>query len=244
MVALRGGYLMYKLFICLIVVLCLGSNVFAAGLDDLVTVVAQYRTSADAFAKDFGCMMAGGAFHQGSNLGLPGFDVGVHMPMKKPNVDNLIVTNAGLETMALPWAQLEIGLPFKLDLIVRGLSGTGLSYSGFGVRYGIFKSKLPLVPSVSAAVLSNSFEHTDFEATTMSVNVVISFKIPFLSPYISVGSDQSTAKFIASGIEGTGASTRIEAGINLGLIPLTYLQIGGGTANGDTIYSGGFGIKF
>lgn len=234
---------MYKLLLCCVISCCLFSNVFGGGLDDIVGFV-QSGSPADAFAKDFGCMMAGGAFHQGSNLGLPGFDVGIHMPMKKPNTDNLIATNAGLEMMALPWVQLEMGLPFKLDLIVRGFSGTGLSYSGFGVRYGIFKSKLPLVPSVSAAVLSSSFKHTDFEATTMSGNVVVSFKIPLLSPYICVGSDQATAKFTASGIEGKGSSTRIEAGINMGLIPLTYLHVGGGMVNGDMMYSGGFGLKF
>jgi hypothetical protein len=45
-------------------------------------------------------------------------------------------------------------------------------------------------------------------------------------------------------MKGTATGTRIEAGINLSLIPFTYLQLGGALVNGDMGYNAGFGVKF
>lgn len=209
----------------------------------------------DPLAKDLGSVMAGGSFHQGSALGVPGFDVGVHLPIKKASSENVLVSSAATN-IALPWVQAEIGLPAKIDLIARAGGGVGgVTLIGGGIRYGIIKGKLPGMPSVSVSALYSALNHDLFEANTISANAVISVKIPVITPYIGVGLDKTKVKpkdaafsgvgaSASRGIEGKASGYRAEAGINLSLFPLTYITLGAGLTNGDAAYHAGLGIKF
>lgn len=224
---------------------------FTSNLTGLENIV---QNNLDNFAKDLGGVLGGGAFHDGKALGLPGFDVGIHVPTKSVNNDNVIVKDADLEMLLVPIVQAEIGLPAKLNFIGRYTSFAGASMIGFGLRYGFLKGKLPGMPCLSAQLVYNTLNVTaagnEFNANTISIAGVASFNLPVINPYIGLGIDMTTVEpdsqipLPKSGMKGTATGTRLEAGVNISMVPLTYLQIGGGYINGETGYTLGLGIKF
>lgn len=248
---------MLKRAVVLITVLLVGINTaFAANLYDefnklknQVTDVA--KTQLDNFAKDLGALMGGGSFHQGKALGVPGFDIGIHVPAKKVNDDNVIVKNADLDTLLLPILQAEVGLPAKFDLIARFTTLGDSTMIGAGVRYGILKKGIPGVPSVSAQAIYNMLdvnaEGNKFSATNISIGGVASINLPIITPYVGVSFDNTSVtpdSAIIEGVEGSASGLRIEAGVNLSLVPFTYLHVGYALIGSETGYSLGLGIKF
>jgi hypothetical protein len=53
-----------------------------------------------------------------------------------------------------------------------------------------------------------------------------------------------TADSSITGLKGKATTSRLEAGINLTLLPFTYLQFGGVLVNGELGYTAGLGVKF
>ena len=191
-------------------------------------------------------------FHQGKALGFPGFDIGIHVPARKVSADNEIVKAAGIDTFMFPALQAEIGLPAKIDVLARYMGYAGSNLIGVGGRYGIFKGSLPLMPSLSVqgmyTMLDVNADANKFKANTMSVAAVASFNIPVVDPYVGLGFDSTSVEPDSSlslpGMKGSASNYRLEAGINLSLFPLTYLQLGGVLINSDLSYTAGLGVKF
>jgi hypothetical protein len=246
---------MKKLVSSLAVVMMLASSVFAANpfdqvnnlLNGQVTSVAQGML--DNFAKDLGGLMGGGSFHQGKSLGLPGFDVGIHVPTIKIKDEDTIIKSS-LDSVALPILQAEIGLPANLDLIARFTSYSDASLIGVGLRYGIIKNSLPGLPSLSVQGVYNTLNVNSglnkLKATTMSIAVITSIDLPIITPYAGVGMDNTevTPDSTITNLTGKASAVRAEVGINLSLVPFTYIQLGGALVNGDINYTAGLGIKF
>lgn len=213
------------------------------------------QTQLDALSKDLGALIGAGSFHQGKALGFPvGFDVGVQVPVLGVNKDDLILKDDASVAYGT-WGQAEIGLPLKLNLIVRGGKMQDAKLIGGGLRVGLFSSSIPGIPSVSIDGLYGKLTHDYFDAKTMTGNLVASFEIPFIHPYIGVGYDHTSLDPTAAGFLGAPASVsrslksttsgyRAEAGINLSLLPFTYLTLGAGMANGQKLYHTGLGVKF
>lgn len=227
------------------------ANPFDKFKDQLLSVARDSaQSSLDNFAKDLGALLGGGSFHQGQSLGIPGFDVGVHIPAKNVNTENTIIKTAGVDTILLPILQAEIGLPAKIDLIGRFTAYSDSTMTGFGLRYGIIKAPLPGFPSLSVQAVYNTLNvnagDNKFKAVTMSAGAVLSFNLPVVVPYLGAGIDSTTVDPDSTiiDISGKASGYRIEGGINLSLIPLMYLQLGGMYVNGDMGYTAGFGIKF
>jgi hypothetical protein len=209
----------------------------------------------DALAQDVGSVMGGGSFHQGKVLGFPlGFDVGIHVPVVKLDNNNTILKDDSSSVQAL-WSQLEIGLPAKINFIGRYGKFYDGNTMGGGLKYGIIKSMVPAVPSISVSVLYNKLEHDYFDMDTYSANAALSFDLPFIHPYIGLGYDHSLLKptalafvgvpgNISRSLEGEANGYRAEAGINVSIIPFTYLTVGAGLANGNSMYHAGVGAKF
>jgi hypothetical protein len=221
---------------------------FQAQLTSQAEAVIQTRL--DNFTKDLGVLMGGGSFHQGKALGFPGFDVGMHFVGKNTDKDNTVVKAAGVDAIALPIIQVEIGLPAKIDVFGRVMSYADASLVGGGVRYGIIKGALPVMPSISVQGMINnllvSAGANKFTASCMSVAAMASFNIPIVDPYIGIGMDQTevTADSSITALKGKATATRLEAGVNLTLFPFTYAQLGGVLTNGELSYSAGLGVKF
>ncbi len=210
------------------------------------------QASLDAMTKDLGAAIAGGSFHTGKALGFPiGFDIGVHVPVVGVSDDDKILKDDD-STLIGQWAQAEIGLPAKLNIFGRvGKIEYANAYGG-GLRWGVFDSAVPGIPSVSISGMYNKATHDFFDAETISGNLVVSFEVPFIHPYIGGGFDHTKVDVAdnASLPPGTGGLNssqdgyRVEAGINLSLIPFTYITLGGGLANGEELYHAGLGAKF
>jgi opacity protein-like surface antigen len=205
-----------------------------------------------AFAKELGPVLGGGMTHSGKTLGFPGFDVGIRMPIK--NIGNDFVFKSSDVTMlGLPMVQAEIGLPGKIDIIARmAPPAENISMMGVGVRYGIIKSGLPGIPSISVLGSYNKLSTDMLEVTTLSANVAVSFGLIIVTPYVNVGIDQTEVKATAKALagtpltsaSGTASTTRLEAGITFSPLPLIYIY-GGYVIIGDsTGYNVGAGLRF
>lgn len=232
-----------------------GANPFDEFQKEITGVVQEVaQKNLDNFAKDLGGMLGSGSFHDGKSLGLPGFDVGIHIPAKKVNEDNVIMKKAGLDTVLFPVLQAEIGLPAKIDLIGRFVSYNDATLVGGGLRYGIIKGAVPGLPSISVQALYNMLDvksgANKLKASTLSASVAASFGLPIVNPYVGVGIDYTSVEPDASitlpvsGMKGSASGVRLEGGINLSLVPFTYLQLGGALINGDMGYTLGLGVAF
>ena len=87
------------------------------------------------FALDLGGIIGGADFHSGRTLGFPGFDVGISGTVQfRPDRDDLILRNSGVQRFGMPMVQAEIGLPFKFDVIAPGFGYQGATLYGGGDR--------------------------------------------------------------------------------------------------------------
>jgi len=238
----------------------LGSVVYADFLDDVKKMIGtQYKDYFDPLAKEINVAMNGGLFHQGKPLGITGFDAGLKIPLKKINQDfsdklkTLQIESP--QIFGLPWLQLEKGLPAKIDLVARvGIPIQGVTMYGVGLRYGIFSSIIPGIPDISIMGVYSSLSHEMLIATTKSANIVASFGLPLIKPYIGLGIDSTEVKatdkakqntpMVSEEVKGESNVTRIELGINLNIIPLLYFNLGYGIVDSDNFYVLSAGLKF
>ena len=242
----------------LVTVLAAGlAAVGAARADDFSNNFRDHLNQAalDVLAKDLGAIAAAGSFHSGENLGFPlGFDVGAHAVIMRVQPENPVLRDDDAD-IASAFGQAEVGLPGRLNVIARGGVLGDAEVFGGGVRYGILTPSAPGLPAVSVAVLYNQIEHDLFDGQVLSGNAVVSVDLPFVRPYIGGGYDTSKLEPAGDAFTGPGAGAdrslegeadgyRAEAGVNLSLIPFTYINLGAGLANGERYYHGGVGARF
>jgi len=209
----------------------------------------------DPMAKDVGGVLGGGYYHYAKNLGLPGFDIGIRVPVKNISDDDIVLksTDSKNTIILLPLVQVEIGLPMNFDLIVRGISFEKISVFGGAIRYTFFSSKTLLDFSISGIIGYGSLSHDYMKANTTSANVIASIGIPIVKPYIGFGYDTST--LIAgdkaknenpalADLKGEYSGTRFEIGANISPFPFVYLYGAYNYIYGDTGYTFGLGVKF
>lgn len=237
-------------------VLMLGLVIVAAPVfadnfsNNFATVINQ--TTIDALAKDIGAVVGGSSFHTGKALGFPlGFDVGVHVDAIGVQDEDAILKDDDSKLIG-KWVQAEVGIPFSLNIIGRYGQIEDADAIGGGLRWGILNPSVPGMPALSITGLYTGTDHDLFQANTLSANAVVSIEIPFVHPYLGVGwdhtkidvKDNSTLPAGASDLNSSSDGTRVEIGVNLSLIPFTYINLGGGIANGQELYHAGLGVKF
>ncbi len=213
------------------------------------------QTALDALAKDIGSLMGGGSFHEGKALGFPlGIDIGVHgVGVELQDKDAILRDDDS--RMGAGWLQAEIGLPAKINVIARGGKFEDAKMFGGGLRIGLFTPSAPLMPAVSVTALYDTFKHDYVDANTLTANAVISVDVPFIHPYLGFGWDRTDLDptdraFNAApagtprGMDSSVSGYRGEIGVNISVIPFTYLSLGIGSANSKTLYHAGLGAKF
>ncbi|MBI2071317.1 MAG: hypothetical protein HYT79_12075 [Elusimicrobia bacterium] len=223
---------------------------FADPFDDFKKNVAQEFLK--PFAKDIGAVMGGGSFHTGRSLGFPGVDIGGHVTVQnKPSEDNKILKNAKVDAFGLPFLQGEVGLPFNVDVILRGISLQDITVVGGGLRYGLFKLRMvPLSPGLAVSVFGHALNHTAFSVAHQSANIALDLSVPIVSPYIGFGMDRTRVKVNQAdvagvvGLDAKATGTRFAAGVNLKPLPLVYLHGAVLSANSKTGFEAGLGVKF
>ncbi|MFH1367733.1 MAG: DUF6588 family protein [Elusimicrobiota bacterium] len=233
----------------------LASDTFDKFNDQITNVtITIAQENLDNFANDLGAVMCGGSYHHGKSLGFPGVDIGFHAALKSVPDKDKIVKAADLSYITLPVGQLEIGLPSNMDLIIRYASVANAAMTGGGLRYGILKNSMPFLPNISAQVTYNMLNveasANKFTATGMDAAVMASFNLPIIDPYVGVGyysasvEPDATIQTPQPGMKGTGSGMRAEVGVNMGLIPLTYLQLAANYVSGDIGGTVGLGVRF
>lgn len=212
--------------------------------------LAQAQANLNNLATDIGPVLGGDAFRSGKNLGFPGFDISVRTPYVKVSDNDTIVKSAGISNIPFPLIQAEIGLPFSIDLIGRFAAYYDSSMTGFGARYCILKSWIPGVPYVSVQSVYNSLSVNSgvnkLKASTWSSAVVASWKFLVIEPYIGASYDSTNINpdSTLSTLSGSANTMRYDGGINLALLPLTYLQLGVSSSSGNIGYTAGLGVSF
>ena len=205
------------------------------------------------FAKDLAGMLGASSYSTGRILGWGGFQLsahGVYVQRLNKNDTALGPRNEN-KNLFMPLIQGEIGLPFRLDGFIRAISYDGLTLAGGGLKWGITRPRdenytfqTMLVAMAQAGV------YRDFSLTHYSGNLVISFKTPYVTPYIGGGVDYMVltvegAKTAALQNKKSYTTTpRGTAGINIKLPMYMDMSLAANFASYGVGYEANFGVRF
>ncbi|MBI4376185.1 MAG: hypothetical protein HY549_07005 [Elusimicrobia bacterium] len=185
------------------------------------------------FARDLGGLLGAASFYPGRALGFPGFELdAIGVVQAKPDKDNLILLNGGVEAFGLPLLRAGVGLPFNIDVAGHGLAAEGVTILGGGLRYGVFQSGLltKFLPSVGLSFFADKVEHDDFKATHYAGNVSAVWELPIVKPFAGAGFDTTkltvkTAQVAGiTGLSETAKGYRLTAGLDVFPLPLVRLR--------------------
>lgn len=205
------------------------------------------------FTRDLGGVLGAATFHGGRPLGFSGFDVGARFGGQfYPSKGNSILRNNGVRLFGLPWLQAEIGLPFKLDGFIRGVSWQGLTIAGGGLRWGVHSvSDKPWAPHLLVSGVGHSVVHQHFSASHFGANLVLSSGNAVFMPYLGAGLDRtrlvvrnSTADPAVIGRVVSTTEGRYTAGFRVKPYQFTYLTLAYFLAHGQSGAEGGLGLRF
>lgn len=203
------------------------------------------------FARDLGGILGSATFHSGRSLGFSGFDMGMHGGIQlKPDQDDEILNKAGVGVFGIPWVQGEIGLPFRFDGFIRGISFQGITIAGGGLRYGVLKvSDKPYAPQVLVSMVAGSVVHQGFSVSHFGGDLVMSLSVPVLVPYLGLGLDRTRlvvkdAENVPRGTRILTSESRFTTGFTLKFLQFGYLQGAYTLAHGDSGFDIGLGIRF
>ena len=205
------------------------------------------------FTRDLGGLLGGATFHDGRSLGFSGFDVGARYSAQfSPSKGDNIMRNSGVRSFGLPWVQAEIGLPFKIDGFIRGISYQGVTVSGGGIRYGLYApSDKPWTPQVLVSALGDTVVHQSFSASHFGANLVASAGTPFFLPYVGAGVDRTRlvvrSSLLDPTLNGANVTTvegRYTAGVRLKPYQFTYVNVAYVLTHGQSGAEAGLGVRF
>ncbi|MCX5794488.1 MAG: hypothetical protein NTY77_03190 [Elusimicrobia bacterium] len=187
------------------------------------------------FARDLGGILGSATFHSARPLGFSGFDVGGHAGAQfYPSRGDTILRNKGVRAFGLPWIQAEIGMPYRIDGFIRGMSYEGLTVAGGGLRYGLLKtSDKPWAPQLLVCGVAHAVVYQSFSASHAGGSLVFSMGNSVFNPYLGAGLDHVRLVVrsapLAPTLNGTAFNTvesRFTAGVQLR--PWNYSVAGAG----------------
>jgi hypothetical protein len=239
----------------LLLTLCLLPLLAAAAKADVFGDFKKYATTdyLKPFAGDIGGLIGATDFNSGRAIGFPGFDVGIDGAIQaKPSANDGILRAAKVNAFGLPMAHAGVALPLlDADVMVRGVSYSGFSILGGGLRYQLLKSGTltKFIPDVSVSAYYDAISQNFFKGSHMSFDAVASFDIPVIKPYAGVGLDRTkieakSVPLLASGTSGTISNTRYTLGVRFSPMPLLYVYGAYNILHKQDGYSVGAGIKF
>lgn len=244
---------MKKLFFLTVILLC------SLGQAEAADQYGGFEQNADSgaikpFCRDLGGVLGSATFHGGRTLGVTGWDAGIRGGLLfNPQPDNRILRNNGVRrAFALPWVQAEVGMPFKFDGFVRGISYEGLTIAGGGLRYGLLKSAdTRWAPQLLVSGSGHSVVHQHFSASHFGASLVGSIGIPMFTPYLGAGFDRTRVVVRSSlydpFLNGKNFSTlesRFTAGMRFRPWPFFYINLAGILVKGRAGGEAGLGLRF
>jgi hypothetical protein len=207
------------------------------------------------FAKDLSGLLGAGTYTTGRILGWGGFQLaGRAAVMPRAHEKNTAfgpdVREAGGFKL-YPWIQGEIGLPFRFDGFIRASSYDGLTVAGGGLKWGMRRpTEILYTFQPMLVVMAESGVHKDFSLMHCSANMVISFKLPYVVPYIGGGVDymkltvQGADNASMEGKIAYAASPRGTAGVNIKLPAYIDLSLAANYANYGFGGEASLGVRF
>ncbi|MBI5417048.1 hypothetical protein HZA55_03765 [Candidatus Poribacteria bacterium] len=190
------------------------------------------------FAKELGGAIAYRQYQAAKPLGLTGFDLGLQVnisPIKNKDVWNKVYSYAGTKdapaVLPIPMIFVKKGLPFNIDLGVRGLPvpGTNLTIMGGNLKYSILEGTIA-TPAVGITVDYSQVKGSkDFDLNVLTANASISKGFGPLTPYGGIAMDQTDLKITNSTLKqlttnplsnAKASGTRLFAGLRFALLPI------------------------
>lgn len=224
------------------------------------------KGSLKPFARDLGGILGSSSFHSGRPLGFSGFDVGLRGGLQfSPDKRDKVLRDKGVKAFGLPWVQAEVGLPMRFDVFICGASFEGLTVSGGGLRWGVFKGgDKPWAFQLLVAGLGHAFVHQHFSGVHAGANIVGSMGNQYIVFYTGPGFDWT--RLVARSATPTGTADafpagetvrafeyRCTAGIKLKpfaavtsnkILPYLYLGAGYVLVHGESGIESSLGIRF
>jgi len=239
----------------LLLALCILPVLAAAARADIFSDFKKYaaKTYIKPFAEDLGGLIGSTDFNTGSALGFPGVEVGVDAAIQaNPDAGDKILRDAKVTSFAIPMAHADVALPLVgADVMLRGVSYSGFTIIGGGLRYPLLKSGTltKFIPDVSVSAYYDAITQDYFKGSHMSVDAAASFDIPVIKPYVGVGIDRTNIETksgtpVASGTSDTSSMPRYTLGVRLSPMPLVYIYGEYNVLHGQTGYTFGAGVKF
>lgn len=238
--------------LCLLSLLAAGAK--ADPFSDFKTQIqAQGKALLKPFAQDVGGLIGANDFRSGRTIGFPGFEAGLAAAVQaKPSPENKLLRNAGVDAFGVALLHGGAALPvIGADVMVRGVSYSGFSIVGGGLRKDVIKSGTltKFIPDVSVAAFYDVINYNYFKGSHLSLDASASFDIPIVKPYVGVGVDRTTLEIknvsaLLNGVDATISKPRYTLGVRLSPMPLLYVYGAYNILHGQTAYSAGAGVKF
>lgn len=185
------------------------------------------------FALDLGGVLGAASTDPGVSLGFPGFEAGIVSGMQfRPDRDDLILRNSGVKAFGVPMIQGAVGLPLGVSVVAHGMTYSGASIFGGGVRYSLFKPGLAtkMFPSVGLSFFADKVNAPAFSLLHYAANASAGLSLPLVTPFASVGYDLTKVSVGAAtfaGVAGQSAwarGTRVAVGADLTPFPFMRLR--------------------
>ena len=205
------------------------------------------------FTKDLAAMLGASSYTTGRILGWGGFQLsmhGVYVPRLNKKDTALGDDNKNL---FMPLIQGEIGLPFRLDGFIRAISYDGLTLAGGGLKWGITRPRdEDYTFQAMLVTLAQSGVYRDFSVSHYSGNLVVSFKTPYVTPYVGGGIDYmvltvETSPALAPTLmdkKAYSTTARGTVGLNFKLPKYMDMSLAANFASYGVGYEANFGVRF
>ncbi len=239
---------MNKKLIAAVVSIVCGFAATHAQAGDLSNLASLNQDQFDKLSKDLGAASAYRGVSPGNALGITGFDVGVELTQTKIENAGLLKQAGGSDSSNLfvPKLHVHKGLPLGFDIgaFVGRVSGIDANLFGAEVRYQIIEDGLA---SPSLALRASGSKLTGVSQTSLStaaIDVVLSKKLAFVTPYIGAGSVRSADKpKVGTLTESTNTQGRVFLGVNANFL-LSNFALEAERLGGVNSYSAKLGFRF
>ena len=203
------------------------------------------------FSKDLAGMLGASSYTTGRILGWGGFQLSMHgIWVPKLNKKDTVLGSDN-KNLFTPLIQGEIGLPFRLDGFIRAISYDGLTLAGGGLKWGITRPRdEDYTFQAMLVTLAQAGVYRDFSVSHYSGNLVISFKTPYVTPYIGGGVDymiltvESAADASLLDKKSYSTTARGAVGLNFKLPKYMDLSLAANFASYGVGYEANFGVRF
>jgi hypothetical protein len=222
-----------------------GATAFAGDLD---RVGQLSQSEFHSLSQDLGAVAAYKEVAPAAPLGVAGFDVGLELTASKLQNKGVYEQAGGsaTSTVYLPKLRVQKGLPWGVDIgaFVSKIGSSNISLMGLEARYALLDDTLA-APAIGLRVSgTRDMGAGKLDLSTVALDVVVSKKLTFITPFAGVGTVKVTSKTNAGGLASESFSQpRVFAGLNVNFV-LVNLAVEAEKQGGVNSLSAKAGLRF